>query len=138
VLVERVENLASKSQWERAYDEIVNFERVLCTEGLVLVKFWLQISAAEQLKRFEARRDDPLKSWKLTDDDWRNREKRPEYELAVRDMLRHTDHRQAPWTLVSAESKAHARVAVTEAVVERLEHAMRAIGQDPLDAGGAL
>jgi polyphosphate kinase 2 (PPK2 family) len=138
VLVERVEGLASKIEWERGYEEIVNFERGICGEGLVLVKFWLEISEAEQLKRFEARRNDPLKRWKLTDDDWRNREKRPAYEQAVRDMLRHTDHKRAPWTLVSAQSKAYARVAVTEAVVERLEHGMRAIGQDPMDAEQAL
>jgi polyphosphate kinase 2 (PPK2 family) len=138
VLVERIEGFASQPEWERAYEEIVNFERGICGEGLVLVKFWLEISESEQLKRFEARRNDPLKRWKLTDDDWRNREKRPEYELALRDMLRHTDHKRAPWTLVSAQSKAYARVAVTEAVVERLEHGMRAAGQDPLDAEQAL
>jgi polyphosphate kinase 2 (PPK2 family) len=138
VLVERVEGLASKAEWERGYEEIVNFERGICGEGLVLVKFWLEISEAEQLKRFEARRNDPLKRWKLTDDDWRNREKRPAYEQAVRDMLRHTDHKRAPWTLISAQNKAYARVAVTEAVIERLEHGMRAVGQIPMDAEQAL
>jgi AMP-polyphosphate phosphotransferase len=138
VLVERVEGFASKPEWRRAYEEIANFERGICDEGLVLVKFWMQISEAEQLKRFEARRSDPLKRWKLTDDDWRNRERRPEYEQALRDMLRHTDHKQAPWTLIPAESKAYARVAVIEAVVERLEHGMRAAGQEPLDAEQAL
>lgn len=138
VLVERVEGFASQPEWERAYEEIVNFERGICGEGLVLVKFWLEISESEQLKRFEARRNDPLKRWKLTDDDWRNREKRPEYLLALRDMLRHTDHKRAPWTLISAQSKPYARVAVTEAVVDRLEHGMRAAGQDPLDAEQAL
>lgn len=138
VLVERVEGFASKTECKRAYEEIVNFERSICDEGLVLVKFWLQISEAEQLKRFEARKNDPLKRWKLTDDDWRNRQKRPEYEQALLDMLRHTDHKQAPWTLVAAESKAYARVAVIEAVVERLERGMRAAGQDPMDAEQAL
>lgn len=138
VLVERVEGFASKPEWKRAYREIVDFERAICDEGLVLVKFWLEISAAEQLKRFEARKNDPLKRWKLTDDDWRNRERRPDYEQALLDMLRHTDHKRAPWTLVPAESKAYARVCVIEAVVERLEHGMRAAGQEPLDAEQAL
>lgn len=138
VLVERVEGFASKHEWKRAYDEIVNFERGICDEGLVLVKFWLQISEAEQLKRFEARKNDPLKRWKLTDDDWRNREKRPDYEQALLDMFRHTDHDHAPWTVVSAESKPYTRVTVLEAVVEQLERGMRAAGQDPLDAEQAL
>ncbi|MFL5825525.1 MAG: polyphosphate kinase 2 family protein, partial [Thermoleophilaceae bacterium] len=73
VLVERVEGYASEEQWERAYDEIAEFERSLAAEGTVLVKLWMHISSDEQLKRFEARAKDPLKSWKLTDDDWRNR-----------------------------------------------------------------
>jgi AMP-polyphosphate phosphotransferase len=134
VLVERVEGFAAKPDWKRAYKEIVNFERSICKEGLVLVKFWMQISEAEQLKRFEARKHDPLKSWKLTDDDWRNREKRPAYEQALADMLHKTDRKRAPWTLISAESKAYARVAVAEAVVTQLEAGMRAIGQEPLEA----
>jgi polyphosphate kinase 2 (PPK2 family) len=138
VLVERVEGFASKPEWKRGYREIVNFERGLCREGLVLVKFWLQISEAEQLKRFEARKNDPLKAWKLTDDDWRNREKRPAYEQALVDAFAHTDRKRAPWTLVSAESKAYARVAVIETVAEQLERGMRAAGQEPLAAAHEL
>ena len=91
VLVERVEGFASHEQWGRAYEEIDGFERTLAEEGTILVKFWLHISSEEQLKRFEARAEDPLKTWKLTDDDWRNREKRPEYEAAVEEMLERTD-----------------------------------------------
>jgi polyphosphate kinase 2 (PPK2 family) len=138
VLVERVEGFAGKPEWQRAYDEIVAFESSLCLEGAVLVKLWMQISPDEQLRRFEARRDDPLKSWKLTDDDWRNREKRPEYERAVKGMLRHTDHEPAPWHLIPAESKPYARVAVLETVITELERGMRAAGQEPLDDVKAL
>ncbi len=138
VLVERVEGLATKPEWKRAYREIVEFERSLSVEGVVIVKFWLHISSHEQLKRFNARATDPLKTWKLTDDDWRNREKRPAYEQALGDMLRKTDHEPAPWTLISAESKGYARVAVIEAVIAALERGMRAAGQEPLDVEAAL
>jgi len=138
VLVERVEGLATKSEWKRAYREIVEFERSLAVEGVVIVKFWLHISSGEQLKRFNARAHDPLKTWKLTDDDWRNREKRPAYEQAVGDMLRETDHEAAPWTVISAESKSYARVAVIEAVIVALERGMRASGQEPVDIEAAL
>jgi polyphosphate kinase 2 (PPK2 family) len=138
VLVERVEGFASESEWKRAYGEIVEFERSLCAEGTVLLKFWMQISATEQLARFEARAADPLKSWKLTDDDWRNREQRDAYGQAITEMLRETDHGTAPWTLISAESKSYARVAVLEKVTEALEHGMRAAGQIPLDVEASL
>src|SRR4029079_17169392 len=87
VLVERVEGFASKEQWTRAYNEIVEFERTLVHEGMIMVKFWMHVSADEQLRRFEARAEDPLRSWKLTDEDWRNRDKRPQYEAAVEEML---------------------------------------------------
>jgi AMP-polyphosphate phosphotransferase len=138
VLVERVEGFASKPEWKRAYREIADFERSLCEEGVVLIKFWLQISDDEQLRRFKAREGDPLKRWKLTDDDWRNRERRPDYEKALRAMLKHTDHEPAPWTVIPAESKSYARVLVIESVITQLERAMRAAGQDPLDAEHAL
>ena len=124
VLVERVEGLASKRAWKRAYDEINAFEQMLHEEHLVLMKFWLHISDAEQLRRFEARRDDPLKAWKLTDEDWRNRAKRAEYETAVDDMLERTSTPHAPWTVVEAESKRHARVKVVETVADRLAAAL--------------
>ena len=138
VLVERVEGLADKSQWTRAYHEIVSFERSLRAEGTILVKFWLQISDAEQLARFNARANDPLKAWKLTDDDWRNREKRGAYEAAIKDMLNHTDDKVAPWTLVAAESKSYTRVAVIETVIGALEQGMLAVGQEPVTIEAAL
>src|SRR5438874_3700412 len=83
VLVERVERFATKEQWTRAYDEIVGFERTLAAEGMIIVKFWMHISSAEQLRRFKRRAKDPLKTWKLTDEDWRNRKRRRAYTRAV-------------------------------------------------------
>lgn len=131
VLVERVEGYASEAAWRRAYDEIVDLETTLAAEGMVLVKFWLHLSAEEQLRRFEARRDDPYKAWKLTAEDWRNREKRPEYEAAVEEMLARTDHAAAPWHLVAAEDKRWARVDVVRTVNAAIEQALRARGVDP-------
>ena len=125
VLVERVEKFATKPQWSRAYDEINQFEGTLAAEGMVLIKFWLHVSEQEQLERFEARRDDPLKSWKLTDEDWRNRKKRKQYAAAIEDMLERTSTETAPWDLVEADSKRWARVRVIETVNERIEAAMR-------------
>ena len=90
VLVERVENFATEVQWRRAYQEIADFEHSLAEEGMVVIKLWMHMSDEEQLRRFERRRDDPLKAWKLTAEDWRNREKRPQYDEAVADMLRLT------------------------------------------------
>ncbi len=137
VLVERVEGLATEEQWRRAYTEITGFEQSLAAEGTVLVKLWLQISADEQLKRFEARRQDPLKQWKLTDDDWRNRGQRPEYEVAIEDMLAATDHAAAPWDVVPAEQKRYGRVAVLRTVIARIEDGMRRWGIEPPPSTGA-
>ncbi len=128
VLVERVEGLATAEQWQRAYGEIVEFERALAAEGMILVKFWLHISDEEQLRRFERRRADPLKRWKLTDEDWRNRHRRTEYEAAVEDMVERTDHAAARWILVEADSKRWARVRVLERTCEAIETGMAARG----------
>ncbi|HEV7483279.1 MAG TPA: UDP-galactose-lipid carrier transferase [Solirubrobacterales bacterium] len=131
VLVERVEGYATPEQWRRGYEEIVAFEHGLAEEGAIIVKFWLHISPKEQLKRFEARAGDPLKTWKLTDEDWENREKRPEYEEAVEEMLDRTDRRRARWRLIAAESKRYARVEVLRVVIEEIEAGMRRWGQEP-------
>jgi polyphosphate kinase 2 (PPK2 family) len=128
VLVERVEGLATPEQWSRAYDEIVGFERTIVLEGLILVKFWMHISSEEQLKRFERRANNPLKAWKLTPEDERNREKRELYARAVEDMLAKTDHELAPWSLVEGESKRYARVKVVETVNAAIEEGMRKHG----------
>ena len=132
VLVERVEGFASKDEWTRAYDEINKFERGLADEGMILVKFWLQISSEEQLKRFKKREKDPLKSWKLTDEDWRNREKRDAYEEAVEDMIARTSvEPHASWHLIPGDSKRYGRVAVIDTVIEEIEAGMRRHGMEP-------
>jgi len=121
VLVERVEGLATQKQWSRAYAEINGLEQTLTAEGMILVKFWLHISDKEQLRRFERRRDDPLKTWKLTEDDWRNRAKRPAYIRAIEDMIDRTNTDWARWHLIAADSKRYARVAVIETVIREIE-----------------
>jgi polyphosphate kinase 2 (PPK2 family) len=132
VLVERVRGLASEEEWQRAYDDITAFERMLAGDGTVVVKLWLEISDEEQLRRFRKREKDPLKRWKLTDEDWLNRGQRPQYEQAVEAMLAHTDQPAAPWHVIPAESKAFARVCVIETVIAAVETGMRAHGLEPL------
>ena len=134
VLVERVRGLASEAEWLRAYDDIAGFERMLAGDGTVVVKLWLEISEEEQLRRFGKREKDPLKQWKLTDEDWLNRGQRPQYEEAVEAMLERTDQPAAPWHVIPAESKALARVCVIETVIAAVETGMRAHGLEPLPA----
>ena len=136
VLVERVEGFASEDEWRRAYDEIAAFERMLVADGAIVAKFWLHVSPEEQLRRFERRQGDPLKAWKITDEDWRNREKRPQYVEAVEEMLARTDLLEAPWILIEGESKRFARVKVMECVIEQIERGCAARGfelPEPLD-----
>jgi polyphosphate kinase 2 (PPK2 family) len=135
VLVERVRGLASEAQWLRAYDDIAAFERMLAGAGTVLVKLWLEISQEEQLKRLRKREQDPLKRWKLTDEDWLNLEQRPAYEEAVEAMVARTDQLAAPWRLIPAESKGFARVCVIETVIAAIETGLRANGSEPLSDG---
>jgi polyphosphate kinase 2 (PPK2 family) len=139
VLVERVEGFASEEAWQRAYAEIVDLETTLAAEGTIMVKFWLHLSPEEQLRRFEARQADPYKAWKLTDEDWRNREKRPAYEAAVEEMLERTDHAGGHWHVVAAEDKRWARVDVVRTVCEEIEKALaaRGIDADPPLSGSA-
>jgi polyphosphate kinase 2 (PPK2 family) len=120
VLVERVEGFAGEPEWRRAYSEIRDFEEQLVGHGIVLCKFWIHVSKDEQLRRFEERRDTPYKRWKLTDEDWRNRERWEDYELAVNDMVERTSTRRAPWTLVEGNDKRFARLKVLSTVNERL------------------
>jgi polyphosphate kinase 2 (PPK2 family) len=133
VLVERVEGFASEEQWQRAYEEIVAFETGLAREGQLTVKFWLHISDEEQLYRFERRQKNPLKAWKLTDEDWRNREKRPAYCEALEDMFERTDHDAGRWHVIPADSKKYTRVTVIETTIAEAERAMRAHGIEPID-----
>ena len=124
VLVERIEGFARTREWQRAYAEINDFEAQLVERGIVLVKFWLHITPDEQLKRFKEREQIAYKAWKLTDEDWRNRERWGEYELAVNDLVERTSTHQAPWTLVEANDKRHARIEVLRTLCERLETAL--------------
>jgi polyphosphate kinase 2 (PPK2 family) len=133
VLVERVEGFATKEQWSRAYEEIVQFERTLAAEGMIMVKFWLHVSEDEQLRRFEDRAADPLRRWKLTDEDWRNREKRKAYEKAVGHMLERTHHPTAPWHVVAGNDKRFARVQVVETVCSAVEAELQRRGYDLSD-----
>ncbi len=120
VLVERVEGFAPEEKWQQAYREINDMERSWVQAGVVLCKFWLQIDLDEQLRRFQERENSPLKQWKLTDEDWRNREKWPQYRMAIEEMLDRTDSPDAPWTLVEANDKLFARVKILETVVTAL------------------
>lgn len=124
VLVERVEGFAAEAEWARAYEEINNFEERLTGHGIVLLKFWLHISAEEQLRRFEERAKLPWKQHKLDAEDWRNRDQRAAYIAAVDDMVARTGTAGAPWTLVAAEDKRHARVEILRTVGARLERAL--------------
>jgi polyphosphate kinase 2 (PPK2 family) len=122
LLVERVEGLIDTDAIEQSAKEIVDFEEMLVFNGVTIVKFWLHISDAEQLSRFNGRANSPLKQWKLTPEDWRNREKRPQYLAAISDVLDWTDRAHAHWDLVAAENKYFARVYVLETLVERWVH----------------
>jgi len=121
VLVERLEGFCRKEEWQRAYSEINDFEAQLAEFGIVLIKFWLAISSVEQLRRFKDRQETPYKQYKIGPEDWRNRSKWDAYEAAACDMIERTSTRKAPWVLVEANDKPHARVKVLRSVVERLE-----------------
>ncbi len=121
VLVERVEGFATPEQWARAYDEINEFERDLVEWGAILLKFWVDVSSEEQLRRFQERQNDPAKQWKITEEDWRNRDKYSQYKEAVEDMFRLTSTTFAPWTVLESDDKRHARVKALEIIVEALE-----------------
>ncbi len=121
VLVERVEGFATDAEWQRAYAEINQFEARLTEHGMVVVKFWLHITQEEQARRFQERLETPHKRWKITDEDWRNREQWGAYELAVHDMIERTSTRTAPWHIVPGDDKRTARVTVIRAVCDALE-----------------
>ncbi|WP_136659474.1 polyphosphate:AMP phosphotransferase [Nitratireductor sp. XY-223] len=124
VLVERVEGFASEDEWRRAYAEINDFEEQLNENNTVLVKYWIHITEDEQLARFKLREKTPYKRWKLTDEDWRNRDRWDDYEEAVNDMVQYTSTSAAPWTLVEGNDKRFARIRVLETYCLRLEKAL--------------
>ena len=121
MLVERVEGFCAEADWRRAYSEINEFEEQLVRSRTILVKFWLAISQEEQLRRFKERQDTPFKRFKITEEDWRNREKWPAYEAAICDMFDRTSTEIAPWTLVEGEDKYYARIKILRTLVQRLE-----------------
>ena len=125
VMVERVEGFCTRGEWERAYREINEMERHLVSSGGVLLKFWLHIDRAEQLRRFRARQGDPEKRWKITDEDWRNRKKWRQYEAAVEEMLLRTSPSYAPWTVVESNCKHYARLKVLETTARAIARAVR-------------
>jgi polyphosphate kinase 2 (PPK2 family) len=130
VMVERIEGFATETEWKRAYREINQFERQLIDFGTILFKFWIHISKAEQEARFEVRAGTEHKSWKLTDEDWRNRDRWEDYRIAVDEMLRKTSTLTAPWTIVEGNCKWYARVKVLQTLVEGF---ITELNYDPFD-----
>lgn len=124
VLVERVEKFAQPAEWQRAYEEINHFEEQLTESGSVVVKFWLAVTREEQLKRFKEREEVAFKNHKITPDDWRNRERWDDYELAVNDMVAHTSTRHAPWTLVPSDDVEYARIMVLKTLCAAMEKSL--------------
>ena len=120
VLVERIEGFASESEWKRAYEEINVFEKQLTEEAYIMIKFWIHIDQDEQLKRFKERQADPYKAWKLTPEDWRNREKFSLYQEAADEMFAKTDSERAPWILVPGNDKLFARIKVLEETIAHI------------------
>ena len=125
VMVERIEGFCTTQDWQRAYKEINQMEQQLVNHGAVVLKFWLHIDKEEQARRFQDRQDNPEKSWKITDEDWRNREKWDLYEKAVDEMLVRTSTADAPWIIVEGNDKLYARIKVLETVVNALEKRMK-------------
>jgi polyphosphate kinase 2 (PPK2 family) len=120
VVVERIEGFCTEEEWKRAYREINHFERQLVDFGTIIFKFWMHISKEEQLRRFKAREESQIKAWKLTDEDWRNRDQWDGYEIAVNEMLRKTSTLTAPWTIIEGDCKWNARIKVLRTLVEGL------------------
>lgn len=123
VMVERLEGFCSEKDWKRAYNEINEFERQLTDWGAVLLKFWIHIDQDTQLARFTERQNTPEKQWKITEEDWRNREKWPQYETAVDEMLQKTSTENAPWFIIESNDKHYARIKALRIIVEALEKA---------------
>jgi AMP-polyphosphate phosphotransferase len=124
VMVERIEGFCSMDEWQRAFREINEFENQLVNARTVMVKFWMHISQEEQLRRFTERQEMPHKNWKITDEDWRNREKWNQYEHVVSEMIQRTSTTYAPWTIVEAVDKLYARIKTLRTVVKGIEGAL--------------
>lgn len=124
VMVERLEGFCSENDWRRAYNEINEFEKELKEWGAVIIKFWVQIDKDTQLERFEERQNTPEKQWKITDEDWRNREKWDDYEVAVDEMLQKTNTSFAPWHVLESVDKKYARIKALKIVIEEIQKAL--------------
>ncbi len=124
VMVERLEGFCTEKDWKRAYNEINEFERQLTDWGAVVLKFWIHIDSDTQLARFTDRQNTPEKQWKITDEDWRNREKWPQYEEAIDEMLEKTSTKNAPWFIIESNDKKYARIRTLEIIIEALEEAI--------------
>ncbi len=121
VMVERLEGFCTEEEWKRAYQEINELEYELQKWGAILIKFWLHIDSDEQLRRFKERQETPEKQWKITDEDWRNREKWDQYETAVNDMIRLTSTEYAPWTIVESQDKKFGRIKAIQTLNDAIE-----------------
>ena len=131
VLVERVEELTPEREWQKAYRDIVDFERTIADDGYVLVKFWLHISKEEQLRRFELLEKDPLKSWQVTEEDWDHHRRYNDNLIAVEEMLERTDTEWGPWTIVEATNRWWARSKVINTIIDALGQRLEEIGALP-------
>lgn len=129
VLVERVEGFATEKEWSRAYDEINAFEKMWTDDGAIILKFFLSLDKDEQLKRFKAREIDVDKQWKITDEDWRNRDKWDQYLEASYDMIQKTDTADAPWLVVAADHKKTARIEVLKYIIQKCEEKLWGVQQ---------
>jgi polyphosphate kinase 2 (PPK2 family) len=134
VLVERVEGLTPKREWEKAYQDIVDFEQTIAADGYILVKFWLHISEQEQRRRFEKLEADPFKSWQVTDEDWDHHRKYDQYLIAVEEMLERTETEWGPWTIIEATNRRWARVKIFQTIIDRLSDRIADLDELQVDA----
>jgi len=133
VLVERIEGFATQEEWKRAYEEINQFEKLLTDDHYIMLKFWIQVSNEEQLKRFREREQNPYKKWKLTEEDWRNRDKWPLYTEAANDMFEKTDKKNAPWVLIEGNDKNYARIQVLKETIKHIKKECESRGLQIVD-----
>lgn len=135
VLVERIEGFATENEWQRAYDEINSFEKTLTDENYIILKFWIHIDKDEQLIRFHERLNDPYKKWKLTEEDWRNREKFDDYIIAANETFQKTDNAHSPWILVPGNNKNYARIKVLKETISWVKQEVnrRGFTYQPID-----
>jgi polyphosphate kinase 2 (PPK2 family) len=135
VLVERVEGLTPKRDWQKAYQDIVDFEQTIAADGYIIIKFWLHISKKEQRRRFEKLEKDPFKSWQVTDEDWDHHREYKKYLIAVEEMLERTETEWGPWTIIEATDRRWARTKIFQTIINRLSDRLKELGK--LEAAAA-